>query len=129
MNNISSGIFTVDEDLVVHPGYSAATRRLLDIESTDEPVYFSDVLNNLAQDTRIAEGFLPWVKLIYSDHILDWHKDILPICNCNESQPRMGAFCNLPGCLFTNPRIKSIELWQSQKILRKSGPWSMLKPK
>jgi len=90
MNNISSGIFTIDENLIVHPGYSAATRGLLDLESTDEPVYFGDVLNNLAQDTRTVEGFLPWVKVIYGNRVLDWHKDILPICNCNEIATKDG---------------------------------------
>ena len=84
MTNISIAIFTINRNLIINQGYSAATNHLLDFEPNQDSVNFIDILYDLTKDSNLVEGFVAWVKLVYSNHNLDWQKDFIPLCNCNE---------------------------------------------
>ncbi len=90
MNTIGTGIFMVDEDLNLRPGYSAATRTILDLSVTDTNPNLQEIFKSLAENASVLAGFIPWVKLAFKNSRLDWHKDVLPLCSIKELQTRNG---------------------------------------
>lgn len=84
ISNLSGAIFTIDKNLNLQQEHYDGVNQLFDFEASYDSQNFMTILYDLTKDTQLVKGFISWVKFVFSSSDLDWQKDCLPICNCNQ---------------------------------------------